>query len=193
MTKEEAAELKQEFALHTANSGTVASWLLKNPELTSYEHSVIVGCSARNIHEIRGREKLNRVVFVDIGTAIIRPERNYTPVEEYGELTDEWVCRKWQEGFSLRKIAMMCYRKIDTVKARLQRLGYTITRRDANPHMNEAWLRECINNGYSLGQAARMAGVATSTVTSWVYKFGLYAEAEEAYLAAEISDESQTP
>jgi hypothetical protein len=193
MTKEEAAELQNEYNLHTANGGTVIQWLQQNPELTSYEHSIIVGYSARNIHEIRARHKLSKVYVIDTGDSYIRDEKVFVPLEEYHELTDEWVCRKWEEGFSLRKIGMMCYRRIETVKKRLIKLGYTITPRDTNPHMNESWLREHINKGYSLTQTAKIAGVTTSTITAWVYKFNLYAEAEEAYLAKEISDTAQTP
>ena len=188
MTKEEAAELQNEYNLHTASGGTVVQWLQRNPELTSYEHSVIVGYSARNIHEIRSRQGLTRAIIVDIENTYLRDEKPFVPLEEYHELTDEWVCRKWEEGFSLRKIGMMCYRRIETVKKRLIKLGYIITPKDANPHMNESWLRECINKGYSLTQTAKIAGVTTSTVTAWVYKFNLYAEAEEAYLAKEIPD-----
>jgi transposase-like protein len=169
------AELREKFvAVDRTDLESLRQWFNEHSYLTSNNICQIAGISLKTLR--RWRRAIGQA-----GPKRLPPRRRKQPPRPLPTPPPDWRAGTWLEDqyqrYSVRDIARVIGRSYTFTRRLLRRRGVVLRPlreaiRSKNPCCTRAWLDQHYTvAGLSLTRCARLAGVSSSTMTSWLLQF----------------------
>jgi hypothetical protein len=173
---QEVVEYREKFAaVDRTNPDSLRGWFREHTYLTANDMCLIAQVSLKTLQRWR------RIVG-QLGPKRSPPRRRGQPRRPLPTAPPDWRAGTWLEDqyqhYSVREIARAIARSYTFTRRLLQRRGVVFRSareaiRSKHRCCNWAWLdQHYMVAGLSLTQCARLAGVSSSTMTSWLLQFG---------------------